>query len=311
MTTKARSSTVEHRIGPDGVLALRLDDGDIRIRGVAGDRASVRASGGDRLDDLVIQRGDGSLTIAAGRGPDGRHGRAASGTPDLIVEMPAAATLLLDSRNGDIRTEGLTGQARLTSASGDVVVREAGGSLTIEAVSGDIEIDAPGTVELVTRTVSGDLEVHAGVLRRLQAGTTSGDISIDATFRGDGPFSIEAVSGDTSLASNGPARVEARTLTGDLTGPGPGHPSPSGDGSIVLGATTGPTVIFRSTSGDLSLTIADGSGAGRTEPDLSADARLPEVSSLDVLQALERGEIDVSEAADRLDALEREVPADA
>ena len=290
-------SDLQHRIGAGGLLAVRLEDGDIRLTGIDGDTVSVAASR-HGPHGLTIERGDGSVSITTGAGP----------TPDdLSIEVPSAATVVVESRSGDITAEGLKGDVRITTASGDVTIRDAGGTLAIEAVSGDVEVAAVADLAVDARTVSGDLDVRAGLLRRANLTTTSGDLAIDAAFADAGAFVVETVSGDTTVESRSPVRVEATTLTGDVQGPSAGGRDDRPRGTVVVGSTTGATITFRSTSGDLALRVRDDSTSDVARVPDTAPAPAKEVDpTLDVLRALERGEIDVAEATERLAALESE-----
>jgi hypothetical protein len=290
----------EHTIGRDGLLVLRLTDGDARLTGVDGDRVTIRSDEGEDLGGFVVERGERSLEIST-QGAD---------SADLDIDVPSGATVILAARSADVVVANLTGDVRLTTTSGDLTVRGVSGTLTAEAVSGDLEIVAGGTLSLDARTVSGDLDLLGRDLQRLKATTTSGDLTIVGRFVGAGPFAIETVSGDTSLAPLGDVRIEATTLTGDIHGRSLGHRSSRDRGPIVIGAGDGPTLAFRSTSGDLSI-----------EPRVSRDAELPRIAdeapsttestttatddtTLSILRALERGEIDLDEARLRLAAVD-------
>jgi hypothetical protein len=303
MTTDTRPDVLEHAIGADGVLVLRLNDGDVRLRGVDGDVVHVRSLDGRSLDRLDIERGPASLAINA-RAADALEevAHAASGAADLLVELPAEATVVVEATSADLHAENLTGEQRLMTASGDVVVRSVRGKLTVEAVSGDIEITASGPLEAFARTVSGDLSLRVQVLRGLRATTTSGDIAIAAAFEGDGAFRIETVSGDTTLEPIGDVQVEATTLTGDIRDADVDHRSPRGRGRrpITVGTGAGPTIAFRSTSGDLAIRPDQAAlpvPSGQIE---RSDPAADRAGTLEILRALERGEIDVAEAGRRL-----------
>jgi hypothetical protein len=307
MTTDTRSDVLEHAIGADGLFVLRVNDGDLDIRGIDGDVVRVRSMDGGRMDRFEVERGEGSLTITAGHGWSLAEPATlpSSGSADLLVEVPAGATVVVEAASADVVAEHLTGEQRLRTASGDLVVRDVRGKLTADAVSGDVEIVAGGPIEAVTRTVSGDLQINAGIVRSLRATTTSGDIAIAAAFDGDGPFRIESISGDTTLEVIGDAVVEVTTLTGDVHGVGRDHRSSRDAGPIVVGSGSGPTIAFRSTSGDLAIT-AGRSGAAAiqviAEDGAAVDRPGPVGGTLDILRALERGEIDVREAGRRLSA---------
>ena len=300
-----RSPGLGYRIGTDGLVVVRLDDGDLRIDGVDGDMVRITDLDGG-LDGLTIEAGERSVSIGSAQ----ERGR------DMALEVPTGATVIVEARSSDVVTTRLTGETRLTTASGDISMSATGGIVTIDAVSGDVRIAAEDALELQARTVSGDLEVRAARVGRLGVITTSGDISVAALFDGAGPFAIETVSGDATIESDGPVLVDATTLTGDIHGPaaerrGTAH-APRRGGPIAVGTAGGPTLAFRSTSGDLSLTVGR-SGSSVDHPDVPVEIAPTDITdpSLDVLRALERGEIDVAQASERLAAMDTDGADDA
>ena len=157
MTTQTQDGVLSHPIGPDGLVVIRVHDGTIRIRGVSGEVATVRAADGGAIEGLEIEPGERSLSIASRRGfelldPDvtdflglGRRDRAGRGrTRDLQLDIPAGAAVMVEGGSADVDVRGMHGDQRYRSASGDLVLADVRGSLTIEAVSGDIEIDTDG-----------------------------------------------------------------------------------------------------------------------------------------------------------------------
>ena len=307
MMTPSRSATMHHPIGADGLLVIQLEDADVQLVGVDGDTVTITADERGGIDALAFEPGERSLAVSTGQG---------STPADLSIEVPAGATVVVGSRSGDIAAARLTGDVRVTTGSGDVTVRDAAGTLAIEAVSGDVRIEAPAELDVVARTVSGDLGVRAALLRRAEVTTTSGDLTIAAGFAAGGAFRIETVSGDTTIEALSAVRLEATSLTGDVHGPSVGGRDDQPRGTIVVGAKSGPTIAFRSTSGDVSLRMAqDSTAAIAAVPPVIADPPPTTTAtvdpSLDVLRALERGEIDVIEATERLNALDAEADPDA
>jgi DUF4097 and DUF4098 domain-containing protein YvlB len=296
----------EHTIGRDGLLVLRLTDGDARLTGVDADRVMIRSDESDDLDGFALARGERSLEVST-QGAD---------SADLDIDVPAGATVILEARSADVTVSNLTGDVRLTTASGDLTVRGASGTLTVEAVSGDLEIVASGPLSLDARTVSGDLDLRGRDLERLKATTTSGDITIAGRFVGAGPFAIETVSGDTSLAPLGDVRIHATTLTGDIHGRGIGHRSSRDRGPIVIGSGDGPTIDFRSTSGDLAIepqriAAAAPSTSTTSTTTESTPTATDDDTTLAILRDLERGDIDLDEARLRLAAADGSEQRDA
>ena len=334
MTTQTQDGVLSHRIGADGLVVVRVHDGDIRVRGVSGDLATVRAADGRPLDGLDIDSGERSLTIATRRGPDyfgfgrGDRGRGRGRTKNLHLEIPVGATVIVEGASADLDVRGLHGDQRYRSASGDLVLADVRGTLTIEAVSGDVEVDADGPASVAARTVSGDLELRAGSLTELRATTTSGDLHISGRFDGSGPYAIETVSGDATLAPANDVRIEARTIAGDIESELPSHRDDTAGRRALIVGKGGPTVTFRSTSGDLRVVPGLGFAAptpsappvpaaptappppgAPSAPMAPERAREADDARLAVLRDLERGEIDVAEAGRRLEELDIEAAA--
>jgi hypothetical protein len=334
MTTQTQDGVLSHPIGPDGLLVLRVHDGQIRLRGVTGGVATVRAADGEPIDDLEIEPGERSLSIRSRRGPDflgpdflgfGRRDRTRGRgrTKDLHLDVPAGATVIVEGASADVDVQGMHGDQRYRSASGDLVLTGVQGSLTIEALSGDVEIETDGPASITARTVSGDLDLRAGSIAQLKATTTSGDLRITARFDGDGPYAIETVSGDATLAPANDVRIEARTITGDIDSDlSSRRDDAAGRRALVIGSG-GPTITFRSTSGDIRVVAANGpSRHTQTEqtapPAPPAPAAPPHAPAapraatddddprLAILRDLERGDIDVAEAGRRLEELDIE-----
>jgi len=324
--TAATGSSLEHAIGFEGLLALRVRNGDVRINAIDGDVVRVRDTNDEPLEDMfAIEAAAGSLSLTAiGRGFEfilgsrserRRHDRH---DPDLEIDLPRRATLVVEGASSDVRADGLLGDQRYRTASGDVVLRAVSGRIEIEAVSGDIEIQATGEAQVSARSVSGDIELRAAILSTLQLSTTSGDMKIAGRLDGPGPFSIETVSGDGLLAPAGDVRIEMTTVTGDLQSEmGGQHGNEHGRHSLVIGKT-GPLVTFQSMSGDLRvvrpmLVESPARPMARTQPSAVNVGGLPvngaiaaayDDARLRILRSLERGEIDVVEAGRRLEQLD-------
>ena len=163
---------------------------------------------------FAVDLGDGSVSLRADKG--GGHWHGGGHSPDLEIDIPRAATVVIEGGSADIETHGLVGDQRYRTASGDMSLRAASGRVAIDAVSGDVDISATGEAAVTIKTVSGDVELRAAILTTLDATTTSGDLRIAGRLAGPGPFAIVTVSGDTLLAPAGDLRVEMATLSGDM-----------------------------------------------------------------------------------------------
>ncbi|HYL41303.1 MAG TPA: DUF4097 family beta strand repeat-containing protein [Candidatus Binatus sp.] len=329
--TIAGAALVEHQIGQTGRFALRLPAGDVSVRAVDGDVARVRDLEGKSLADRfdVRKTADGLELVARNRfGISYQNGSLTLGgqAAELDVQLPRGTRLAIDAASTDVSVAGIAGPGRFRTASGDLILTDVAGNVEFEAVSADVRIEAVAPIEVTGRTISGDVAVRAPRLTRLELTTTSGDVRLDADYAGRGPFAIRSISGDATLVARGGIEVEAQTVTGDLSsaltsrldsGPGRRH--------LVVGKPT-TSLAFKSVSGDLAVieprdagvpmpgSVADGAASASAVtspmPDFAADAGEPapgpevEAARLDILRALERGEIDVPSAMARLAAVE-------
>lgn len=341
MNATDTSQTIEHNVGDHGTVTVRLADWDAEIRGIDGDTARVRnANGGPLPDELQVDRTadgiairqyDKGLTIVLGR---------RSRDVRLAIEVPKSAAVSIQTASGDAQATGLRGPVTARSASGDLMLVDVNGEVQAETVSGDVAIRLDGPTGLVVKTVSGDAIVEGSRVDRFAFTTTSGDLRITSEL-GAGPHTIATVSGDAIVTTRNGIRVSAQTVAGDLSSDLP-HSSEgrAGRRSLIVGEGT-TAVQFRSVSGDLRVVGPDGGNhlvapaapiapaapaAAKLEAELAAtnaeieatnaeieaaNAEIEEIVAdpgedvrLEILRALERGEIGVNEATKRLAALD-------
>lgn len=324
-STDGKVTALEHRIGPRGRFTLRQASGEITIRGVEGETARVRSRDGKALaEQFEIETGDGFLEL---RQPDrmglGSRMFGRNDSPEIEVEVPHGATVAIDSASAEIEATDLSGAKQFRTASGDMRLERLAGAVKLETVSGDVELIGQAPVELGAKSVSGDLRVRVPRLRTLDVGTTSGDVWIDAELSGDGPFSVRSISGDVSIVGRGGIRIEAETITGDMSSDLPSRRESTAGRTVLIVGRPGPTLAFRSVSGDLEVVRPrDAAPLDAPTPPLPPDApeapmarTPPEVPSaasaidiegarLEILRELERGEISVAEATNRLAKLD-------
>ena len=319
MTTSTSPDVIEHVIGPAGELNLRLHAGDVSLRGVEGGTVRIRdVDGNDLAERFTVEAADGRLSLH----PRGRFlidfgfGLAGFGRAvQLSVEVPAGARIHLDTASASIHGTGLRGEQRYRTASGSIDLDAAAGEIAIDAVSGSVDLRVDGDVGLSGRAVSGDVTVRGGRLRSLALSLTSGDVELESDIAGPGPYGVQTVSGDVSVTSGQGLRVEARTITGDVSSD-LGHRSESVRGQHVLTIGDGRTPFsFKSISGDLRVGPAGAarSRAGQAspvtpavEPETGPDPASQDRSAerLAILRELEEGTIDIEAASARLAELE-------
>jgi len=323
MATFVRTQSIAHRIGERGRMTLKVSSADVRLKGVPGDEASVRATFEIRVasdeeadqifeelklradtgtSQLLIEEQDGTSDIgsAISRLFGGR------GHVELSIEaqLPQAAELRLEGASADVQAEGLFGEQRYSTISGDLYLTELGGSLRVNSVSGDVTIRASESIDLRVEAVSGDLSVIAPRIEGLRADSVSGDLEVEGEL-GRGEFRVETVSGDLTVGLVGGATFEVRGLSTDIHSELDHKVEGRRDRRRVLVGGGGPEFAFSSMSGDLDVRRPRRL-EGRHVHDHEAGNRLPATPAptpdeqLAVLRALEAGEIDVDEATRRL-----------
>lgn len=320
MARYVRTQTIEHPIGASGLLSLRVTSADVRVRGVGGDTASVRATfeipASSEVDaDAIFERVRLESTTAGGElrveEPDGTRGlgsmigRLISGRGDVDfdveIDLPQGAELRLETVTGDVTAAALRGEQRYTTVSGDVFLNDTGGSLRVNTVSGDVVIRADASLAARVEAVSGDLSLAAPRIESLRAQSVSGDVEVEGQL-GSGEFRVETVSGDFGMGLIGPATFEVRGISTDISSDLDHRIEGRSDRRRVIVGSGGPTVVFSSMSGDLSVQrprrVSEEAARAVTADHTAAP--ISGADELEVLRALERGEIDVDEAARRL-----------
>ena len=319
MATFVRTQSIAHRIGDRGRLVLKVTTADVRVKGLPGDEATLRATfeiraAGDEEADRIFEElklrvdAGGSQLLVEERsgGPD--IGAAISrlfggrGHVELSIEamLPRAAELRLEGASADVQAEGLRGEQRYSTISGDLYLTDLGGSVRANSVSGDVTIRASEPVDVRVEAVSGDLSVIAPRLEGLRATSVSGDLEVEGRL-GGGEFRVETVSGDLTVGLVGGATFEVRGLSTDIRSELDHRIEGRRDRRRVLVDGGGPEFAFSSMSGDL-----DVRRPRRVEASDVQDHRPPGApeptpdEQLSVLRALEAGEIDVDEATRRL-----------
>ncbi|MGH2428326.1 MAG: DUF4097 family beta strand repeat-containing protein [Candidatus Limnocylindria bacterium] len=335
MAIFVRTQEIEHEIGDAGRLALRVTSPDVEMHAVDGATARVRvrfeirATSEAEADELFeglrfrAQELAGSLEVTEPKhGPSGigslvRLLGIGSGQVDTSVEVdaPHGCDLRFDGVSADLTSTGFRSSQQYRTVSGDLVLDRIGGEVRVRGVSSDISLRADTPLRsLEVNTVSGDISAVAPRVEQLRAVTVSGDVELEAALA-DGPeHRVETVSGDLSLGVLGGITVEVRGLSTDVDIRLPHRAEGSRDRRRYVIGDGAAHLLFSSMSGDVEVRTAR-RGAGFPTPPTApvpptpptppeaprgADLTLDEDEQLGVLRALERGEIDVDEAARRL-----------
>ena len=319
MGTYVRTQTIDHTVGEKGSVSLAVRSADVRIRGIAGGDAHVRATfeitatsdaDADRIFEQVQMRilsRDADLSVDEHDNPDPVGNlltRIFRGQGDyelsLDAEVPETAQLRLSAVSSDVEGRGLRGEQRYRTVSGDLMLSEMGGSIRLETVSGDATIRADQPLAANVQGVSGDLTIIAPTLRSLRASTVSGDVELEAEFDANGDFRVETVSGDLTVGLLGSGTFEIHGLSTDVSCELDHRLEGQVDRRRLIVGDGGPRLVFNSMSGDADVRRPRRISAPKAATQPAPTPAASRESELDVLRALERGEIDVDEATRRL-----------
>ncbi len=296
---------IRHRIGSTGSFRLNNVSGDIGIHAADGDDVVVVARWEHKSDEplpLSVERGDGYLRIDLNDQAQSLLRRAFSTMSgvEFDVTLPINAQVDISAVSSDVVARGLLGEQSYKTVSGDINLAACGGRVSVTTVSGDVELAASQPLDTNITTTSGDAGAQTPRFDGLRFRTVSGDISLRGAFAVGPLHAVESVSGDLSIRATSGLTVDVnRGLDFSRSR---GRRLVVGDGAAQL--------RFRSLSGDVDMESAHGyspaTTAGNQEPTEKvgqppkADAPTAASDSLEVLRALERGEIDVEEASRRL-----------
>jgi hypothetical protein len=274
-----------------GRVEIHSASGDVRIEGLTSEIALNTMSGDVRVvrssGDLALQTASGDLVIEGATG----HLTAQTASGDVRVTSAQVERLHIQTANGDILLDALLtgdGPFRAQTASGDV-------RLTLRRVTAG---GADPAATIAFHTVSGDAHMAPPFRktdRRLwQAGSGDKGPHIDVT----------TVSGDLTAgfaiaeSSFTPASTPASS-TDDVPPAPPAPPTPPATPIVATRPSSPPEPApFTPTGprGELGFTAPN----ARSEP---AQSTVQEDAARHaVLEAVERGEIDVEEALRRLEA---------
>ena len=330
MASFVRTQEIEHEIGPTGRFSLRVTASDVELRHAPGGTARVRiefdlrAATDGEADEIFervryrVNAGSGVLEVAEPKqtdmglsaivrllGGDGGHAGAR-----VVAELPPRATVNFNGVSAELIATGLTGPQEYRTVSGDMVLSDAAGEVRIHSVSGDVSLRGVGPATLHANLVSGDIAAYAPSFGRTRVVTVSGDIELEGELADGGEHRMETVSGDLSLGAVAGMTLEVRGLSTDVDISLPHRSEGSRDRRRYVIGHGGPLVAFSSMSGDVSVGPARRFESRLSAPRPSAPPAPPppprppsavgEGEQLEILRALEAGDIDVDEATRRL-----------
>ncbi|HUH17461.1 MAG TPA: DUF4097 family beta strand repeat-containing protein [Methylomirabilota bacterium] len=319
MATYVRSQEIEQDIGEAGAFSLRVTSPDVELRAVEGTTArvqvefEVRASTEAEADELFerirfrVRAADGSLDVSEPK--DGGSGIGAIGRmlglgtarveTRVNADIPRGASIVYAGVSADLMATGFTGSQEYRTVSGDLVLHDLASDVRVRGVSSDVSLRADAPLRLEANTVSGDISAFAPRFERARIVTVSGDIELEGDLAAGGEHRVETLSGDLSLGAVGGLTLEVRGLSTDVDVSVAHRSEGSRDRRRYVIGDGAANLLFSSMSGDVSVRSAR-RGIPPPPAPPAPPTPLGEDEQINVLRALERGEIDVEEATRRL-----------
>jgi len=282
--------------GAHGHIHLDSGSGAVALRG-AGGAATLKTGNGD----VDVDGFDGELTAASG------NGRV------RVAGLGGQATLR--TANGRVEVRDSNGSVEAHNGNGDVALARVGGKSELHTAHGAIVVESPRDLATRATTAMGAIRVVDGAVRDLRLKSHVGEVRCSAALAA-GRHELETSMGAIvlELPTDIAARVDAQTAFGAVHSDFPlvrvGRSGPMGFGGVRMVGSIGaadPAIDISLRSSKGSLTLRSRSGAPPRPPIVErpptppVQPRQPEQgTTLQVLEALARGEITPAEAEDLL-----------
>lgn len=177
--------------------------GDITVMGGPAGSVRVVVDGPGAANYDIVQLGD-VISVEPRR-----KGRFLASSADVVLTVPAGASLELACTSGDINVQTDIVELRASVASGDVRANAIHGFARVNAASGDVRINAADDAEI--NTASGT--VRLGRIRRIRLNAASGNVYVDEIAES---ANCKVASSDVRIASFAGTEIRHKTMSGDL-----------------------------------------------------------------------------------------------
>jgi len=232
---------VQRSLDPKGAVKIWNGGGTVRIIGIEDSllqvRGAIHAGPGEFFavgDDQAVKLG---LQAAFG-----------SGGADLVIQLPATASVWVRTASASVEIEGLKGRLDIHTVSGPITVNASPEYLYAESMAGTIDLYAEtqstrakagrgsltfhgSATDLSLSTVDGPLEVHARCVRFGQFVTTDGNIRYLGDLTAGSAITLDSHSGDVEIAMppKQDAKYELYSFRGTIQSKRNAHPVVVGD----------------------------------------------------------------------------------
>jgi hypothetical protein len=230
---------------------------------------------------------------------------------DFTIQVPkrcsvkvncVSSTAAINGLEGEIDVNGVSGNLELSNLCGEFNFSSVSGKITGENLTGPLEVN----------NVSGKMQISESHIPMLIGKTVSGSAIIETPLT-DGPYEFKTVSGNLQLITpeDTACTVHIKSVSGSAK---VNLPITSKSGTqnkqIIEAAGGGPEVTVKSVSGVLNIGSPNYVKAEKPSPEEKehnphtnvqpAKSTLPPKSQMQILQAIENGEMTVDEALEQM-----------
>lgn len=224
---------------------------------------------------------------------------------EYTVKLPADGAITVETVNGSIAVNGLRRATEAKTLNGSLLLKGVGGASHGETVNGQIVAEnLTGDTEL--RVQNGSLKLIAARLQNLDGTTTNGSIQAELRTQPHGSYSLGPTNGSCKLILPGNSRchIRAEAVNGSISNELPAHEirAENGHGARLWEAELnggGAEIQFKTVNGSLKILAAEPAAEGDTAEELESGPVVEENDEsrrMEILRAIERGEISVEDA---------------
>ncbi len=273
--------TVEDLVGEEGLIRVNavkhLDSGSAENTTIE----MYQEEDGRVIVKTRFQEGDWLSWLFSGRKPC---------KIDYIIQVPTNCDLEIKSVSCDAQIEGVRGDVSVKTVSGKVMLHQIQGRSETASVSGRIDGEAL-TGPTYLNTVSGNIHLKECNLESIEAKSISANLVIQSPLF-QGPYHFKSVSGNVHLIvppQTGCA-VSFKHISGRFECDLPvAHRSMRSDVLSAQVQSGGPEISFRTTSGKLHISLAEGIQPTTLQSKPAAE------SNHQVLEQIAKGELSTEE----------------
>jgi hypothetical protein len=213
-----------------GAIDIGAADGpSIEIRVERDARARSDAAAREALQSVEIVDGTtgGVVRVEARDTTGGGPGRRSQVSLRTTVRLPPGLTASFETRNGQVRLDGVSGLLTVATANGGIVGSMGAGGISASVVNGRVQLSlasltAPSDITVLNGSIR--LALPAGAGAELRAAALNGRVTVDEAFV-------------LTASSSGAGAIPGQTrVSGTLNGGGPSVSVQATNGSVRIAA---------------------------------------------------------------------------